>query len=85
MIARLEQNQQVVFRYATADGRVTDEANPNGSASNIAGLCNDARNVVGLMPHPERACELAVGSADGLVLFESVVKAVTEGAFVAAR
>ena len=85
VIARLEQNQQVVFRYATADGRVTDEANPNGSASNIAGLCNDARNVVGLMPHPERACELAVGSADGLVLFESVVKAVTEGAFVAAR
>ena len=85
VIARLEQNQQVVFRYATAAGRVTDEANPNGSASNIAGLCNDARNVVGLMPHPERACELAVGSADGLVLFESVVKAVTEGAFVAAR
>ncbi len=85
VIARLEQNRQVVFRYATVDGRVVDDANPNGSASNIAGLCNEARNVVGLMPHPERACELAVGSADGLVLFESVLKAVTQGAFVAAR
>ena len=85
VIARLEENRQIVFRYATADGRAVDEANPNGSASNIAGLCNDARNVVGLMPHPERACELAVGSADGLVLFESVLKAVTQGAFVAAR
>ena len=51
---------------------MTADANPNGSVNNIAGLCNEARNVVGLMPHPERACELAVGSADGLVLFESV-------------
>jgi phosphoribosylformylglycinamidine synthase len=85
VIARLEKNRQVVFRYATADGAVTDEANPNGSASNIAGLCNEKRNVVGLMPHPERACELAVGSADGLVMFESVVRAVTDGAFAAVR
>ena len=59
----------------TADGRESPEANPNGSVNNIAGLCNEARNVVGLMPHPERACELAVGSADGLVVLESVVKA----------
>jgi phosphoribosylformylglycinamidine synthase len=64
---------------------MTAEANPNGSLNNIAGLCNETRNVVGLMPHPERACELAVGSADGLVLFESVLKAVTQGAFAAAR
>ena len=85
VVARLERNRQVVFRYVTADGAVTDEANPNGSVSNIAGICNERRNVVGLMPHPERACELAVGSADGLVVFESVVKAVTEGAFATAR
>ena len=59
---------------------MTDEANPNGSVNSIAGICNEARNVVGLMPHPERACELAVGSADGLVLFESAVKAVEHAA-----
>lgn len=78
VLAQLERNRQVVFRYATRDGQVTDVANPNGSANNIAGLCNEARNVVGLMPHPERACELAVGSADGLALFESVVKSVAD-------
>ena len=77
LLGRLERDRQVVFRYATTDGRITPEANPNGSANNIAGLCNERRNVVGLMPHPERACELAVGSADGLVLFESVLKFVT--------
>ncbi len=85
VIERLEKNRQVVFRYVTAAGAVKPEANPNGSASNIAGLCNERRNVVGLMPHPERACELAVGSADGLVLFESVLKAVTQGAFLGAE
>jgi phosphoribosylformylglycinamidine synthase subunit PurQ / glutaminase len=85
VIARLEKNRQVIFRYATADGTVTADANPNGSVNSIAGICNEARNVVGLMPHPERACELAVGSADGLVLFESVVKALSHGAFVTAR
>jgi phosphoribosylformylglycinamidine synthase len=68
----------VVFRYSTADGEITDAANPNGSANNIAGICNEARNVVGLMPHPERACEGMLGSADGLVLFESVVSALAE-------
>jgi phosphoribosylformylglycinamidine synthase len=85
VIARLEKNRQVIFRYASPAGDVTAEANPNGSVNGIAGICNEARNVVGLMPHPERACELAVGSADGLVLFESVVKAVSQGAFVTAR
>ena len=75
VVERLESNRQVIFRYATARGEVTADANPNGSIHNIAGICNERRNVVGLMPHPERACELAVGSADGLVLFESVVKA----------
>jgi phosphoribosylformylglycinamidine synthase subunit PurQ / glutaminase len=77
VIDRLERNRQVVFRYVTASGEETDAANPNGSIHNIAGITNEARNVVGLMPHPERACELAVGSADGLVVFQSVLKART--------
>jgi phosphoribosylformylglycinamidine synthase subunit PurQ / glutaminase len=76
VIERLEKNRQIIFRYVTAAGEVTDEANPNGSVHNIAGITNEARNVVGLMPHPERACELAVGSADGRVLFESVINGV---------
>ena len=80
-----ERNRQVLFRYVDASGQVTDEANPNGSVNGIAGICNEARNVVGLMPHPERACELAVGSADGLVLLQSVVQAVSAGASVHAR
>ena len=74
VITRLEKNRQVVFRYVSATGEATSEANPNGSVNNIAGICNERRNVVGLMPHPERACELAVGSADGLGVFESVLK-----------
>jgi phosphoribosylformylglycinamidine synthase subunit PurQ / glutaminase len=85
VIAGLEKNRQVIFRYATSTGDVTEQANPNGSVNGIAGICNEARNVVGLMPHPERACELAVGSADGLVLFESVVKTMSQEAFVNAR
>ena len=85
VLVRVEKNRQVVFRYVDSSGQRTAEANPNGSLNNIAGICNEGRNVVGLMPHPERACELALGSADGLVLFESVVKAVTEGAFAASR
>ena len=75
LVERLEKNRQVVFRYVDAAGRATEDANPNGSVHNIAGICNETRNVVGLMPHPERACELAVGSADGLLLFRSVVEA----------
>jgi len=81
----LEKRRRVIFRYATRAGAVTPDANPNGSVNNIAGLCNETRNVVGLMPHPERACELAVGSADGLVLLESVVHSVGQGTFATAR
>jgi len=83
-LQKLEQNRQVIFRYVDAAGAATDEANPNGSVASIAGICNERRNVVGLMPHPERACELALGSADGLVLLESVVKAHAIGALTAA-
>ena len=85
IVEQLESNRQVVFRYTTASGDVTPDANPNGSIRNIGGLCNERRNVVGLMPHPERACELPLGSADGLVVLDSVVKYVTQGAVVAAR
>ena len=70
---RLEQAGQVVFRYTTKDGRLTDEANPNGSLRSIAGVCNRERNVVGLMPHPERASEPELGSADGRRILESFV------------
>jgi phosphoribosylformylglycinamidine synthase len=85
VLARIEQNRQVIFRYVDATGQTTAAANPNGSLNNIAGICNEGRNVVGLMPHPERACELSVGSADGLVLFESAVKAVSERAFAVSQ
>ena len=73
VVARLEAEGRVVFRYCDRQGRITDAANPNGSVHAIAGICNSARNIVGLMPHPERACEAPLGSADGLVLFESVI------------
>jgi len=83
VLAKLEANRQVIFRYTTPDGDATDESNPNGAINNIAGLCNEARNVVGLMPHPERACESSLGSADGLVILDSVVQSVKSGVLVA--
>ena len=85
VVDELERGRRVIFRYVDAAGVPTDAANPNGSLRNIAGICSESRNVVGLMPHPERACESALGSADGLVMFESVVRAVSTGAFTAAR
>jgi phosphoribosylformylglycinamidine synthase len=72
-VNELERNRQVIFRYVSPAGEVTKEANPNGSLRNIAGICNRARNVVGLMPHPERACESPLGSADGKIVLDSVV------------
>ena len=74
-IAELEANRRVIFRYTSPDGVVDEAWNVNGSTSAIAGICNEARNVVGLMPHPERACEHAMGSADGRVILESVIAA----------
>jgi phosphoribosylformylglycinamidine synthase len=77
-VAELEASRRVVFRYCDEHGDVTDAANPNGALNNIAGICNAARNVVGLMPHPERACEGVLGSADGRVMFESVARALAQ-------
>jgi phosphoribosylformylglycinamidine synthase len=68
----LERNRQVIFRYCDPDGRVLREANPNGSARNIAGICNATRNVLGMMPHPERCSESLLGNADGLAIFKSI-------------
>lgn len=75
MIEQLEAARQVIFRYTDESGTTTEAGDPNGSLNYIAGICNQRRNVVGLMPHPERACEPSLGSADGRVVLESVVKA----------
>ncbi|QQS32668.1 MAG: phosphoribosylformylglycinamidine synthase subunit PurQ [Acidobacteriota bacterium] len=72
----LEENGQIVFRYCTPEGEVTDEANPNGARSNIAGICNRERNVLGMMPHPERACEELLGSNDGRDIFRSLANTI---------
>jgi phosphoribosylformylglycinamidine synthase len=82
VLASLEAAGRVVFRYSNSRGETTDESNPNGSLNSIAGICSEKRNVVGLMPHPERACESVLGSADGLVLFESVAQTLSAGARV---
>ena len=73
-IARLKANQQVLWQYVDAAGAVTELANPNGAVENIAGICNERRNVAGLMPHPERACESLLGSDDGRFIFESLIR-----------
>jgi phosphoribosylformylglycinamidine synthase len=71
-LAELEREDRIVFRYTDAEGRLTPEANPNGSRASIAGICSRERNVLGLMPHPERACEDLLGSSDGRDLFRSL-------------
>ncbi len=73
-LSRLEQNGQVVFRYADAEGHVRPGANPNGSAHGIAGIVNEAGNVLGMMPHPERASNLLLGGTDGRLMFHSVLR-----------
>ncbi len=80
----LDRNNQIVFRYTMPDGREEPAANPNGSLVNIAGVCNRERNVMGLMPHPERAVEAPLGSADGLVIFRSLIQSLTRQATVLA-
>src|ERR1700676_3296888 len=74
-LPELEKNHQIVFRYTNAEGTNDAAGNPNGSMHNIAGICNRGRNIAGLMPHPERAVESALGSADGLVIFKSMIEA----------
>jgi len=71
----LERNRQVIFRYCDAEGRITRDANPNGSARGIAGICNAGRNVLGMMPHPERCSESLLGNQDGLAMFRSIANA----------
>ncbi|HLJ23710.1 MAG TPA: phosphoribosylformylglycinamidine synthase subunit PurQ [Candidatus Acidoferrales bacterium] len=83
-LSELERNRQVIFRYTTPEGREDAAANPNGSLANIAGICNRERNVLGLMPHPERAVEKPLGSNDGLVIFQSLIESLTRRAVVSA-
>jgi len=74
-LAKLKANNQILWQYCDANGNLTDTANPNGSLLNIAGICNERRNVAGLMPHPERACEPLLGSDDGKWIFASLMAA----------
>ncbi|MDD2439132.1 MAG: phosphoribosylformylglycinamidine synthase subunit PurQ [Methanosarcinaceae archaeon] len=77
-LAELDENERVAFRYVDENGKATEEANPNGSIENIAGIVNEGRNVLGLMPHPERASEAILGSETGRKLFESMADYITE-------
>ena len=72
-LQRLQKNNQILLRYADAQGGITEAANPNGSRENIAGIRNEAGNIFGLMPHPERACDPLLGSTDGLAIFQSIL------------
>jgi phosphoribosylformylglycinamidine synthase subunit PurQ / glutaminase len=72
----LHENDQVLFRYCDAEGKITETANPNGSKENIAGVCNASRTVFGMMPHPERAADPRLGNTDGRSIFESLLQAV---------
>jgi phosphoribosylformylglycinamidine synthase I len=72
-LTKLKQENRILWQYVNAGGEPTEEANPNGSLENVAGICNEGRNIAGLMPHPERASEPLLGSADGRLIFESIV------------
>ena len=73
-LANLKEKNQILWRYVNSEGEPTEIANPNGSLQNIAGICNEARNVAGLMPHPERASESILGCDDGRIIFESLIR-----------
>jgi phosphoribosylformylglycinamidine synthase len=77
-LSELRRDDRIVFRYTSASGEVTAAANPNGSLDNIAGICSPGRNVLGMMPHPERASEPELGCTDGVKIFESLVHAGVE-------
>jgi phosphoribosylformylglycinamidine synthase subunit PurQ / glutaminase len=74
-LAQLKSDHRIIFRYSDAEGRISPEANPNGSIDNIAGICNEGRNVLGMMPHPDRSADPLLGMSDGLKIFESMVGA----------
>ena len=74
-LAQLKSDHRIIFRYSDAEGRISPEANPNGSIDNIAGICNEGRNVLGMMPHPDRSADPLLGMNDGLKIFESMVGA----------
>ena len=77
VLKELQDNNQIVFRYSDADGNVNDEVNPNGSLLNIAGIINKKGNVLGMMPHPERACDSVLGKTDGQFIFKSIINYLT--------
>jgi len=74
-LEQLKREQRIVFRYSTADGKITSEANPNGSLDNIAGVCNEGRNVLGMMPHPDRSSDPILGMNDGFRIFDAMIGA----------
>jgi phosphoribosylformylglycinamidine synthase len=75
-LRELNKNRQILLRYADAEGQTIPTANPNGSIEDIAGICNRERNVFGLMPHPDRACDVRLGSTDGLKIFQSMMRTI---------
>ena len=79
-LKEINDNDQVMFRYCDASGTITPESNPNGSAENIAGVCNAGKNVFGMMPHPERAADENLGNTDGRKIFESILSGILEEA-----
>ncbi len=80
-ITEMRRNGQILFRYCDEYGRLSEEFNPNGSVENIAGVCNKEKNVYGMMPHPERAADDELGNTDGLLIFKSIIHALTEKVF----
>lgn len=73
VLAAIEANQQVIYRYCDASGVISDQSNPNGTSNHIAGICNQDRNVFGMMPHPERATSVALGNTDGIRVFQQLL------------
>lgn len=82
-LTKLKADNRILWQYCNASGEITEQSNPNGSLWNIAGICNERRNVAGLMPHPERACETILGSDDGCLIFQSLLHALKERQTVA--
>ena len=76
VLQQMNDNSQILFRYCDEAGNITAEANPNGSLENIAGVCNEGKNVFGMMPHPERAADVMLGNTDGRAVFESILSMV---------